>query len=88
MSDHQTAVPQGLSVPREEVSEAELRELGVDLARDFPGSTAADFRRYPVLSEGGWFLAVKHQKTLVSVAREPWQLLGPITLTSDGLDVY
>lgn len=87
MSDQETAVPQGLSVPREEVSEEELRSLGVDLARDFPGSSASDFRRYPVLSEGGWYLVVKHQKTLVSVAREPWHLLGPITLTSDGLDV-
>lgn len=80
-------VPPGLSVQREEVTEQELRELGVDLARDFPGSTAADFRRYPVLSEGGWFMVVKHQRTLQSVSREPWKLLGPIVLTSDGLQI-
>jgi hypothetical protein len=87
VSDQKTAVSQGISVPREEVTEEELRALGVDLARDFPGSTVADFRRYPVLSEGGWFMAVKHQPTLTSVSREPWRLLGPITLASEGLDV-
>jgi hypothetical protein len=83
-----STVPEGLSVVRDEVTEEELTALGVDLARDFPGSTAADFRRYPVLSEGGWFTVVKHQRTLESVSRERWALLGPITLTSDGLDVY
>lgn len=77
-------VPEGLSVPREEVTEEDLRALGVDLA-DFPGSTAADFRRYPVLSEGGWYLVVKHQPTLRSVSRKPWSLLGPVHLTSEGL---
>lgn len=80
-------VPQGLSVVREEVTEAELSELGVDLAADFRGSTAADFRRYPVLSEGGWFVVVKHQPSLRSVSREPWGLLGPIALASTGLDI-
>jgi hypothetical protein len=74
----------GLHVERTEVTEAELTELGVDLA-DFPGSTAADFRRYPVLSEGGWFQVVKHQPTLTSVSREKWKLLGPIELVSAGL---
>jgi hypothetical protein len=87
MSEQRTAVPEGLSVTREEVTEDELSSLGVDLGRDFPGSTAADFRRYPVLSEGGWFMVVKHQPTLTSVSREPWHLLGPIVLTSFGLDV-
>lgn len=80
-------VSDGLSVVREEVTDSELAELGVDLAADFPGSTAGDFRRYPVLSEGGWFLVVKHQPSLRSVSREPWGLLGPITLTSTGLDI-
>ncbi|WP_051791019.1 hypothetical protein [Amycolatopsis jejuensis] len=80
-------VPQGLSVDRDEVTADELAALGVDLARDFPGSTAADFRRYPVLSEGGWYTVVKHLGTLKSVHREPGPLLGPIVLTSDGLDV-
>ena len=47
----------------------------------------ADFRRYLVLSEGGWFSVVKHQPTLRSVARIPAGLLGPIILASAGLDL-
>lgn len=78
-------VAPGIHQPRADVTEAELRALGVDLAKDFPGSSAADFKRYPVLSEGGWFTVVKHQRTLQCVSREPWRLLGPIRLTSDGL---
>ncbi|MDN5938167.1 MAG: hypothetical protein L0H83_05845 [Salinisphaera sp.] len=89
-SDGQTGaaarVIDGPVVEREPVSEAELRELGVDMS-EFPGSTAADFRRYPVLSDGGWFMVVKHQPTLLSVSRVPWNLLGPTTLTSTGLDI-
>lgn len=77
-------VPERLSVVREEVTDAELTELGVALASDFPGSTAADFRRYPVLSEGGWFLVVKHQPSLRPGAVG---LLGPITPASTGLDI-
>jgi hypothetical protein len=75
------------AVVREEVTAAELAELGVDLAADFPGATEAEFRRYPVLSEGGWFVVVKHQPSLRSVSREPWGLLGPIPLASTGLDL-
>lgn len=71
---------------RRPVDDAHLRALGVDLARDFPGSTAADFRAYPVLSEGGWFIVVKHQPTLRTVSRVPWKLLGPVTLLTEGLE--
>lgn len=81
-----TDIP-GPRVEREAVTAAELAELGVDLDRDFPGSTAEDFRRYPVLSEGGWFDVVKHQPTLRSVARVPGPLLGPVALASAGLDL-
>ena len=70
--------------PRETVTEQELRAEGVDLAA-FPGSTANDFRRYPVLSEGGWFMVIKHRRTLQSVSRKPWRLLGPVPLLSEGL---
>jgi hypothetical protein len=72
-------------VVRERVSEADLSAAGVDLAIDFPGSTADDFRRYPVLSEGGWFMVTKHQPTLTSVVREQWHLFGPISPMSAGL---
>lgn len=74
----------GVEQPREMLTEDELRAAGVDLGA-FPDSTAADFRQYPVLSEGGWFLVVKHQRTLQSVSRKPWRLLGPVPLVSDGL---
>lgn len=84
MAESGPQIAPGLHVEREAVTEAELTELGVDLA-DFPGSTAADFKRYPVLSDGGWFQVVKHQPTLTSVSRETWRLLGPIKLVSEGL---
>ena len=87
MSASSETTPSDLVVVREEVTSEELTALGVDLTRDFAGSTADDFRRYPVLSEGGWHMVVKHQPTLVSVHREPWDLLGPIKLTSHGLEL-
>jgi hypothetical protein len=77
----------GLFVERESATEAELREAGVDLARDFPGASLDEFRRYPVLSEGGWFMVIKHQPTLKSVSRVKWRLLGPVALASDGLSL-
>ncbi|HQT79402.1 MAG TPA: hypothetical protein PLD10_20350, partial [Rhodopila sp.] len=74
----------GVFQHREQVTDAELSEAGVNLASDFPGSTAEDFRKYPVLSEGGWFMVIKHQPTLKSVSRKPWRLLGPVPLVSEG----
>jgi len=72
---------------RRPVTEAQLRDAGVDLARDFPGAAIDEFREYPVLSEGGWFIVIKHQPTLRAVSRKPWRLLGPVTLLSEGLDL-
>jgi hypothetical protein len=83
--ERRTPAAAGIWLEREAVTEAELQALGVDLDRDFPGSTAAHFKRYPVLSEGGWFLVVKHQTTLESVSREPWRLYGPVSPLSAGL---
>lgn len=77
----------GPQVEREPITAAELIELGIDLERDFPGSTADDFRRYPVLSEGGWQMAVKHVPSLRSVSRTRWSLLGPVALASAGLEL-
>lgn len=48
-----------------------------------PECGAQELKRYPVLSEGGWFQVVKCQACLASQSREPWNLLGPITLLSD-----
>jgi hypothetical protein len=87
MASQQPTIAPPLYVEREQVPEKELRELGVSVETDFPGSTAADFLRYPVLSEGGWFIVVKHQPSLKSVSRKPWGLFGPIVLTSQGLDI-
>jgi hypothetical protein len=84
MPDRRPPAP-GISVEKEQISEEELRALGVDLERDFPGESADDFRRYPVLSEGGWLLVVKNQRTLRSVSREPWDLYGPVKPLSYGL---
>lgn len=77
----------GPRVEREAVTAAELTELGMDVHRDFPGSRPEDFKRYLVLSEGGWYTVVKHQPSLRSVARVPAGLLGPVTLASAGLDL-
>ena len=87
MASQQPTVAPPLHVVREPITDEELRDLGVDIAKDFPGSTASDFLRYPVLSEGGWFIVVKHQPSLRSVSRLPWELFGPIRLTSHGLDL-
>jgi hypothetical protein len=83
VTDGPTRAP-GLTVEREDVTDDELRELGVDLA-EFPGSSAADFKRYPVLSEGGWYMVVKHQPTMRTVSKRKWRLLGPVHLVSEGL---
>jgi len=50
-----------------------------------PECGAEDLRRYPVLSEGGWFLVVKCQACLCSLSREPWRRLGHVELLSDAL---
>ena len=41
--------------------------------------------RYPVLSEGGWFLVVKCQKCLHCAERDRWNRLGHIVLATDTL---
>ena len=51
-----------------------------------PDCGADALRRYPVLSEGGWFMAVKCQQCLCSVSREPWRRLGPVQLLTDDLE--
>lgn len=72
---------------REPVAEDELRAAGVDIDAQFPGSSIDDFRKYPVLARGGWFMVIKHMPTLTSVVREPWDLLGPVRLTSSNIEI-
>jgi vanillate/4-hydroxybenzoate decarboxylase subunit D len=50
-----------------------------------PACGKATLKRYPVLSEGGWFQVVKCQSCLHSVSREPWSRLGPIAVLVDSL---
>lgn len=52
-----------------------------------PSCQRAALAAYPVLSEGGWFNVVKCGECLHSVERLPWSLLGPVQLTSAGLDL-
>ena len=42
-------------------------------------------RRYPVLSEGGWFMVVKCQECLTSDSREAWNRLGYVVRLEDTL---
>ncbi|MFA7595243.1 MAG: hypothetical protein WCY92_02715 [Novosphingobium sp.] len=72
---------------RAELTEADLTAAGIDLVRDYPGQSLADLRQYPVLSEGGWFIVIKNQKTLQEISRRPWRLLGPVELLSNSLDL-
>ena len=46
---------------------------------------AEALRRYPVLSEGGWFMVVKCQRCLHSQSRERWHRLGHIRLHTDAI---
>jgi hypothetical protein len=55
------------------------------IAGECPGCGAAALKRYPVLSEGGWFLVTKCQDCLHSVNREPWALLGHVKLRTDDI---
>lgn len=50
-----------------------------------PSCAQEALRRYPVLSDGGWFLVVKCQACLHSVSREPWNRLGTVVRLEDVL---
>lgn len=45
----------------------------------------AALMRYPVLSEGGWYIVVKCQSCLHSQSREKWTRLGYVSLLTDNL---
>ncbi|MEM7467201.1 MAG: hypothetical protein AAF387_09980 [Pseudomonadota bacterium] len=46
---------------------------------------AEDLMRYPVLSEGGWYMVIKCQSCLYSQSREKWNRLGYVSLITDSL---
>lgn len=76
MATDNPTIAQGISVEREPVDGS------------CPSCGAAQLSAYPVLSEGGWYRVVKCQRCLASLAREPWALLGPVSLTSEGLQLH
>lgn len=55
------------------------------VAGDCESCGAEALRRYPVLSEGGWFMVVKCQACLHSKSRERWNRLGHIQLATDAI---
>ena len=71
------------SFPRpQEATPVQQREA-VDGACEECGAEA--LKRYPVLSEGGWFMVVKCQSCLHSQTREKWTRLGHVTLLTDSI---
>ena len=48
-----------------------------------PCCGSQNLKRYPVLSEGGWWMITKCQNCLFSVQRERWSRLGSIALLTD-----
>jgi ribosomal protein L37AE/L43A len=50
-----------------------------------PSCGSHNLKRYPVLSEGGWWMTTKCQQCLFPVQRERWARLGSITLLTDFL---
>jgi vanillate/4-hydroxybenzoate decarboxylase subunit D len=48
-----------------------------------PECGAEHLERYPILSDGGWFMATKCQACLWSVERTPWNRLGYVVLPED-----
>ena len=66
-------------------SEGELTVDREPVAGACPACGRDDLRRYPVLSDGGWFLVVKCQSCLHSVSRETWNRLGTVVRLEDVL---
>jgi transposase-like protein len=52
---------------------------------DCPACAKSNIKKYPVLSDQGWFLVIKCQNCLFSLSREKWNRLGYISLETDHL---
>jgi vanillate/4-hydroxybenzoate decarboxylase subunit D len=48
-----------------------------------PCCGSQNLKRYPVLTEGGWWMVTKCQDCLCSLQRERWSRLGSIGLLTD-----
>ena len=66
--------PHPVSVAIREPVEGECPECG-----------HAHLQRYPILSDGGWYMATKCQECLFSVERIQWNRLGYIVLPEDAI---
>ncbi|MCB2049798.1 MAG: hypothetical protein KDE63_00075 [Novosphingobium sp.] len=75
-----------VSLYRLPVTESLLEDIGLDVETVCADQSIENLRRYPVLTEGGWFLVIVNQNTLEEIHRCQWRLLGPIELLSHGLD--
>jgi allophanate hydrolase subunit 1 len=54
-----------------------------DVPGECPSCGSQNLKRYPVLSEGGWWMTTKCQQCLFPVQRERWSRLGSIALLTD-----
>ena len=61
------------------------RQAREPVAGECPQCGAENLMRYPVLSEGGWYIAVKCQQCLHSHSREKWTRLGHVSMLTDNL---
>jgi hypothetical protein len=66
-------------------SELRVHVEKVDVDGTCPECGAEALKRYPVLSEGGWWDVVKCQQCLGCVSREPGPLLGGISMLADAI---
>ena len=71
------------SFPRPtEVAPVQAREA---VAGQCTACGAESLQRYPVLSEGGWYMVVKCGKCLHSMSRDKWHRLGHVRLMTDAI---
>ena len=54
-----------------------------DVQGECPSCGSQNLKRYPVLTEGGWWMTTKCQQCLFPVQRERWSRLGSIALLTD-----
>ena len=64
-------------------SELRVHVEKVDVDGTCPECGSDELKKYPVLSEGGWWDVVKCQQCLNSVSREPGPLLGGMSMLAD-----
>jgi len=51
-----------------------------------PNCGSREVFKYPVNSEGGWFMVVRCQGCLHQTQRSPWRLHGPVEFLADQIE--